>query len=172
MAERLAQIARVDGLAMIQIRADLQRAGDAIAEAVGLAIPEVTRMVTDGSRHLGWMSPDELLLILPSAQLPEAMTEIAEALTGEHSLIADMSDARVVFEVTGPHATDVLAKLTPVDVVSMLPDEFRRSRVAQIGVAFWRVTDGYRVIGFGSTAEYLQQILQNAAIPGSQLAPR
>lgn len=39
MAEALATISQVDDLGMIQIRADLARAGDAIAGAAGLAIP-------------------------------------------------------------------------------------------------------------------------------------
>mgnify|MGYP001269407716 CR=1 FL=1 len=74
MAEPLANVARVDGLGMIAIRADLARSGDAIAEAAGLAIPLTTRIVTDGDRALGWMSPDELLLVLPGADLAAALT--------------------------------------------------------------------------------------------------
>ena len=172
MAEALADIARVTGLGMVTIRADLDRAGDAIAEAAGLAIPGQTRIVTDGSRSLGWMSPDELLLILPSAELADAIAALTDALASEHALVADVSDARAVFDVTGPHAGDVIEKLMPVDLDDLPADGLRRSRAAQTAAALWRIPDGFRLIGFRSTADYLRLILENAAIPGSGLAPR
>lgn len=172
MADALAQVARIEGLGMIAIRADLARAGDAIAEAAGLAIPETTRIAGDGSRSLGWMSPDELLLILPAPELAEAVAALEQALAGEHALVADVSDARAVFDVTGPAAADVIAKLSPADLDALPADGLRRSRAAQAAVAFWRIDGGFRLIGFRSTAEYLGLILRNAALPGSRLAPR
>lgn len=172
MAEALARIARVDNLGMIAIRADLDRAGDAIAQAAGLAIPGTTRIVADGHRALGWMSPDELLLILPAAERDDALAALTDALAGEHALVVDVSDARAVFDVTGPHAGDVIAKLMPVDLDTLPPDGLRRSRAAQTAAAIWRVDGGFRLIGFRSTADYLRLILENAALPGSRLAPR
>lgn len=172
MAEALARIARVEGLGMIAIRADLDRAGDAIAEAAGLALPGMTRIVTDGTRSLGWMSPDELLLVLPAAERAGAQETLTQALAGEHALVVDVSDARAVFDVVGPDAADVIAKLMPVDLDDLPADGLRRSRAAQTAAALWRIDGGFRLIGFRSTADYLRLILENAAIPGSRLAPR
>jgi len=172
MADALATIARVTDLGMITIRAGLDRAGDALAEAAGLPIPGTTGITTDGSRALGWMSPDELLLILPVAELPQAMADLTQALMGEHGLVVDVSDARAVFDVTGPHAGDVIAKLAPVDAAALPQDHLRRTRLAQTAAALWRIPGGFRVIGFRSTADYLGLILANAAHPGTQLAPR
>lgn len=172
MADGLATVTRLEGLGMIAIRADLARAGDAIAEAAGLALPATTRITSDGSRSLGWMSPDELLLILPGPETADAIAALTGALIGEHALVIDVSDARAVFDVTGAHAADVIAKLSPADLEALPPDGLRRSRAAQTAVAFWRIAGGFRMIGFRSTADYLQLILQNAALPGSQLAPR
>ncbi|SIT03205.1 sarcosine oxidase subunit gamma [Paracoccus saliphilus] len=172
MAEAVATVTPVEGLGMITIRADLSCAGDAIAEAVGLVIPETLRIVTDGSRSLGWMSPDELLLVLPAQETAETLVALEQALTGEHALVADMSDARAVFDVTGPHAEDVIAKLCPADPVALPSDGLRRTRAAQTAAAFWQIESGFRMIGFRSTADYLGLVLRNAAIPGSQLAPR
>ncbi|RJE80528.1 sarcosine oxidase subunit gamma [Paracoccus sp. JM45] len=172
MANPLATITRQTGLGMITIRADLDRAGDAIAEGVGLAIPDTAGMTGDGTRILAWMSPDELMLMLPAAETPGAMTALEQALTGEHGLIVDMSDARAVFDVTGPDAADVISKLVPVDAAAMPTGHLRRSRAAQTAIAVWRHGDGFRLFGFRSTADYLELILQNAAIAGSQLAPR
>ena len=118
------------------------------------------------------MSPDELLLILPVAERADAITALTDALAGEHALVADVSDARAVFDVTGPHAGDVIAKLMPVDLDALPQDGLRRSRAAQTAAAVWRIDGGFRLIGFRSTADYLRLILDNAAIPGSRLAPR
>ncbi|SCY81823.1 sarcosine oxidase subunit gamma [Paracoccus tibetensis] len=172
MAETLATIARIPGLGMLTIRADLARAGEALAEAAGLGLPDTTQITTDGSRSLGWMSPDELLLILPEAELPEAHEALTQALMGEHGLVVDVSDARAVFDVTGPHAADVIAKLAPVDAAHLPEGHLRRTRMAQTAAAIWRIQGGFRVIGFRSTADYLGLILTNAALPGSTLAPR
>lgn len=172
MAEPLADVARIDGLGMVTIRADLARAGDAVAEAAGLAVPEATRITTDGSRSLGWMSPDELLLVLPAAETAEAIAALTDALAAEHALVADVSDARAVFDVTGPLADDVIRKLAPADLEALPADGLRRSRAAQTAAAFWRIEGGFRLIGFRSTGDYLQLILENAALPGTGLAPR
>ncbi|MFN3525182.1 MAG: sarcosine oxidase subunit gamma [Paracoccus sp. (in: a-proteobacteria)] len=172
MADALASITRPQGLGMITIRADLARAGDAVAEAAGLALPDRTAATSDGSRTLGWMSPDELLLILPATELPEALGALEQALTAEHALIVNVSDARAVFDVTGPHAADVIAKLAPVDAAALPQGQLRRTRMAQTAAAIWRIDGGFRVIGFRSTADYLGLILENAALPGTTLAPR
>lgn len=172
MSEPLARITPVTGLGMITIRADPDRAGDALAEAAGLAMPDRTGITIDGSRALGWMSPDELLLILPAAELAEALVLLDQALTGEHGLAVDVSDARAVFDVTGPHAADVIAKLAPVDAAAMPEGHLRRTRLAQTAAAIWRIEGGFRIIGFRSVADYTALILANAALPGSGLAPR
>ena len=134
----LATITEIRGLGMILIRADLSRAGDAIAEAAGLAIPGQTWFTTDGTRWLGWMSPDELLLILPGGEVAEALAALKDALAGEHALVADVSDMRCVFDVTGRKPAQALAKLCPVDFDAVPEDGVRRTRAAQVACAVWR----------------------------------
>lgn len=168
----LAIVTPVHGLGMVTIRADLGRAGDAIAEAAGLSVPERTRTVRDRDRMLGWMSPDELLLTLPAAEVPEAVAALSDALAGEHSLVADVSDMRCVFDVTGDAPDQMLAKLSPTDLDRFPADGLRRSRAGQVPVAFWRVSGGFRVVAFRSVEDYLRRILEGAAAPGTWLDPR
>lgn len=172
MAEALATITEIAAPGMIQIRADLERAGDAIAEAAGLAIPGQTRFSAAGDRWLGWMSPDELLLILPRAEVAEALAALTDALTGEHALVLDVSDMRTGFDVIGEGADEALAKLAPVDFAQLAGDGVRRTRLAQVSCAMWPVSGGYRVVGFRSVADYMRGLLQGAARPGTTLAPR
>lgn len=172
MAEALATITEIAIPGMIQIRADLDRAGNAIAEAAGLAIPAPTRFSAAGDRWLGWMSPDELLLILPRADVAEAVAALTDALAGEHALVVDVSDMRAGFDVIGAGADETLAKLAPVDFAHLAQDGVRRTRLAQVSCAFWAVSGGYRVVGFRSVADYMRGLLLGAARPGTTLAPR
>lgn len=168
----LARVLPVSGLGMVTIRADLDRCGDALAEAVGLPLPAPTRIVTEADRALGWMSPDELLLVLPAAGVGAALVAVREALAGEPSLVADVSDMRCGFDVTGPAPAQVLAKLSPTDFGRLAPDALRRSRLGQVPAAFWRIPGGFRVIAFRSIEAYLRLSLETAAAPGTWLDPR
>lgn len=172
MAEPLATISPVTGLGMIQIRAELEKSGPAIAKATGLPMPDVTLFTTQGARLLAWMSPDELLLVLPGDEVAGAVQALEDALKDAHSMVVDVSDMRAVFDVIGPHAADTLAKLAPVDFDAMKPDELRRTRLAQTACGIWSVSGGYRVIGFRSVADYMRGILTVSARPGTSLAPR
>lgn len=168
----LATITEVYGLGMIVIRADLARAGDAIAEAAGLVIPAPTRFTSDGARWLGWMSPDELLLILPGAETADALAPLTDALTGEHALVTDVSDMRCVFDVAGRKPAQALAKLCPVDFETLPADAVRRTRAAQVACAVWRHGEGWRIIAFRAVTDYLRGVLTIAAAPGTDLDPR
>lgn len=172
MAEALAKITQVQGLGMIQIRADLDRAGDAIAGAAGLAVPAQGRVTTDGQRSLGWMSPDELLLVLPHDEAAAALSALNGALADQHALALDVSDMRAVFRIEGDKAVQVLMKLCPTDLASMPEDGLRRTRAAQVACGIWREPGGYVLIGFRSVADYLRGILTGAAAPGTHLEPR
>lgn len=168
----LASINQVSGLGMVLIRADLTRAGDAIAGAAGLAIPRPNRFTSDGNRWLGWMSPDELLLVLPQAGVPQALSDLSDALEGEHALVQDVSDMRCVFDVAGRKSGQVLAKLCPVELGALPPDGLRRTRAAQIACGLWRHGDGWRIIAFRAVTDYLRGVLTAAAAPGTDLDPR
>lgn len=167
----LATITEASGLGMILIRADLARAGDAIAEASGLPIPDATRFTEDGSRWLGWMSPDELLLILPADEIADTLAALRDGLSTEHALVEDVSAMRCVFDVAGRRPTDVLAKLCPVDFETLPEDGVRRTRAAQVACALWRQGEGWRIIAFRSVRDYLAGVLPAAAAPGTDLAP-
>lgn len=172
MAEALAKITELKDLGMIQIRADLARAGDAIAGAVGLALPVPNATATDGSRTLCWMSPDELLLVLPKPEATEAAAALADALSTEHALVLDVSDMRAAFAVDGPRAAQVLAKLCPADVAAMSANGIRRTRAAQVACGIWRRGEGFVLIGFRSVGDYIGGLLRGAARPGTELDPR
>ena len=127
----------------------------------------------DGTTSVfGVVAKNDFALVLPRAELADALAALGDALSTEHALVLDVSDMRVAFRITGPRAGQVLTKLSPAEIGAMPPDGLRRSRAAQAACGIWREADGYVLIGFRSIADYLQGILTGAAIPGSGLEPR
>jgi sarcosine oxidase, subunit gamma len=168
-----ATIREIGPLGMISLRCkhDVKALPKAIKTAVGVAMPGVRRIVRDGAWAAGWMSPDEVLLVLPYDQVGKTLAGLAKSLAGEHHLAVDVSDARAVFRVEGPRSDQVLMKLAPVDLAVMAPDELRRTRMAQVAAAFWAADGGYTVVCFRSVAGYMMGLLTHAAQPGAELHP-
>lgn len=171
VAAGFASIREIGPVGMITLRAKPEAAGlaKAVKAAVGTGLPGVRRIVTEGDRACGWMSPDEYLLVMPYAAVAGALEAIGKAMAGAHHLAVDVSDARAVFRVEGALADQVLAKLSPVDFATLEPGELRRTRAAQVAAALWREGDGFTVVCFRSVARYVFDLLASGAKPGSEL---
>ena len=159
---------------MIALRGDLSDAGfkAAVTAAVPLDVPGPNAASFDGTRGIFWMSPDELLLLCPYAEVAGHVDSIGAALAGTHHLVADISDARAVFAVDGVDAREVLGKLTPADLAPSVfgPGSFRRTRLVQVAAAVLCETDNrFVLVCFRSVAGYVHELLKTAAIPGSEV---
>jgi sarcosine oxidase subunit gamma len=171
MSEGFAKIREIGPLGMVTLRckSDVKALPKAIKAAVGTAVPELRRIVVEGDRACGWMSPDEYLLVMPYAAVPAALEAIGKAMGTAHHLAVDVSDARAVFRVEGAKADQVLAKLSPVDFAALAEGELRRTRAAQVAAAFWKDGDGFTVVSFRSVGRYVFDLLATSAKPGSEL---
>jgi sarcosine oxidase, subunit gamma len=169
--EGFATIREIGPIGMITLRAKAGTKGldKAILAATGCAVPALLRMETKDDRAAGWMSPDEVLLILPYAEVSNALDAIAQALKGQHHLAVNVSDARAVFRVEGAQADQVMRKISPVDFDTLALGELRRSRAAQVAAAFWRDETGFTVVCFRSVAGYMMALLSQSAKAGSEL---
>ena len=158
---------------MVTLCADLAEAKvrKAVKAAVGVDLPATRRAVLDGGRGAFWMSPDELLLLMPHGEGGAAVASLSKALGGVHHLVAEVSDARAVFRLTGDlgRVREVLAKLTPADLSpgAFAEGEVRRTRLGQVAAAFWIEEGGVTVVAFRSVARYVFDLLSNAAAPES-----
>lgn len=165
-----ASIREIGPIGMITLRAKgLKSLDKAIKAVTGTKTPAQRRIEISGDRACGWMSPDEYLLILPYAEVADALAKLAKALAGEHHLAVDVSDARAVFRIEGDKAADVLRKLSPVDFDTLEPGELRRSRAAQVAAALWQQDQGFTLVCFRSVAEYVMGLLRHSAQTGSEL---
>jgi sarcosine oxidase subunit gamma len=165
-----ATIREIGPLGMITLRAKGLKALDKTVRSVtGTKLPGRRRIEIKGDYACGWMSPDEYLLVVPYAEVSEALAKISNALAGEHHLAVDVSDARAVFRIEGGKAADALRKLSPVDFEKLEPGELRRSRAAQVAAAMWAQDEGYTLVCFRSVAAYVMGLLTHSAQSGSEI---
>lgn len=173
-SDGIAEIREVGPQGMITLRGDLGSAPlkKAIKSATGTAVPKTLQILTNGGAASAWMSPDEVLLLCDYDAVPEVLSGIKTALGNAHALGVDVSGARALFEVTGPHARDVLAKLTPIDTAAdaLVDGQIRRTRLAQVPAALWMSDGTLRIICFRSVAQYLFDLLKTASQPGSEVS--
>jgi sarcosine oxidase subunit gamma len=156
---------------MVTLRGDLSDASltSAVQQATGCEIPGQRRLLLGDGTAVAWMSPDELLLLLPHADVAAKIAALETALAGQHAMAVDVTDARAVFRIGGPGAREVLARLCPVDLsaAAFAPGEIRRTRMAQIPAAVWVDASGtFTLVCFRSVAGYAFDLLHNAAAHG------
>lgn len=161
-------IAAAAPMGMITLRGAPEILAPAVAQKAGLDWPEQRRIATAGERALAWMSPDEALLMVPPADVAEMIATLENTLAGQFATVADVSDARAVFTVTGAGWRDALAKLCPVDFATFDATEVRRTRAAQVAVALWQSgPDQATLVCFRSVTDYVYALLCTAAASGS-----
>ena len=156
---------------MVTLRGDLadKALAKAVKAATGCAMPGQRGIVEADGKAVAWMSPDELLLLVPYDETAAVVAGLDEALAGLHHLAVDVSDARAVFAIGGPGARELLARLCPVDLspAALRPGELRRTRLAQVPAAFWiNATGGITLVCFRSVARYAFDVLAGAAAGG------
>jgi sarcosine oxidase subunit gamma len=165
-----AKVREIGPLGMISLRAKRDVLGlEAGFASVGLTLPEVRRITGTTAKGAGWMSPDEYLLLVPYAEADAVIAKLGEALKGSHHLAVNVSDARAVFRIEGAKAGQVIAKLGPIDVGTLAPQELRRSRAAQVAAAVWAEEGGFTLVCFRSVADYVMGLLTHSAAPDSEL---
>src|SRR6056297_2389454 len=83
---------------MITLRGDLSasRVKKAVKTAAGVDVPGQRGIAHAEDTGAAWMSPDELLLLMPYTQVEDTLATLAEALAEEHHLAVNVSDARAM----------------------------------------------------------------------------
>jgi sarcosine oxidase subunit gamma len=173
-ADGIATIREMGLRGMITLRGEIgtKPIAKAVKAATGTSVPEQGRIAINAERAAAWMSPDELLLMVDHADAAGAVRALETALSKVYALAINVSDARAVFEVEGPFAREVLAKLAPVDFspAAFEVGQFRRTRLAQVPAAIWMTDpETFHLVCFRSVAGYVFDLLSVAAQPGSEV---
>lgn len=158
---------------MITLRGDLHSdiVSKAIFEITGCAVPAQRCVERADTCAVAWMSPDELLIFCPYSSVANKEARLSRAVAEEFATVVNVSDARAVFDISGPAWRDALAKLCPVDFVALTEGEIRRTRAAQVAAAIWvSGPEDVRLVCFRSVSGYVFDLLCTAAAPGSEPA--
>ena len=160
---------------MFTLRANLasNKVKLAVKTCLNMTVPKRGTYAQNNEVILAWMSPDELLIIVPEAERSAAFAALEQGLDGLHYLLADVSDARATFTIEGGSAREVVAKLAPMDIsAAQFPvGGFARTRFAQVtGAIFVEQEDRLSLICFRSVQDYVFALLCGAAKPGSEVS--
>lgn len=159
---------------MITLRGDLSLADmkNAATGVAGVDMPGRREIRWVDQRGLAWMSPDELLALVPYAEVSQKLEQIRGIKGKHHYLAVDVSDARAMFRISGKGVREVIAKLCPVDMSedAFAPGQIRRTRMAQVPAAIW-MTDAQtiHIVCFRSVAQYVFDLLRGASEAGSEV---
>ena len=157
-------------IGMLTVRGDLS--SKAFKNAFEFDLPEIRTIRNVKDMSVAWMSPDELLFLCTRNRIKALFSSLQGALKNQHSLVADVSDARCVFTLNGSKVREVIAKLAPVAVAPSQfgPGQIRRTRFGQVAAAFWMNSEEeVKIICFRSFGPYMYKQLCVSADQGSEL---
>ena len=111
-----------------------------IRSAHGIELPTTPRAVEASDASFLWNGPGHWLVL--SAQAPDLESRIHRHL-GDTASVFDQSDSRILLELSGPRARDVLAKGVSIDLD---PAVFGRGDAAittatHLSLVLWQVSD-------------------------------
>ncbi|MEP7384236.1 MAG: sarcosine oxidase subunit gamma family protein [Gemmatimonadota bacterium] len=144
---------------------------DRVAQQLGLeSLPGPNRVAATSLGACLWVRPDEWLVIGEYAARQQAMAALEPAVGTDDGAVVDISASRVILELSGARARDVLASCCPLD---LHPRVFTEGHCAQsvIGKAPILLqlvdrTPRWRIVVRPSLAAYVTSWLTDAMVGG------
>ena len=152
----------------VNVRAQGQVAAR-VGEALGVALPVAPNTVaTRGQRSVLWLGPDEWLVVDGSTQVGEIEAAVRQAFAPDWGSVVDVSANRIVVELSGPHARDVLSRGCSLDLHprSFRPGMCAQTLLAKTAVILWQTDDAptFKVFVRASFAAHLARWLADASV--------
>ena len=143
-----------------------EAAAAAMSFAIGVEFPrQACRAVTEGSRAVLWLGPDEWLLIAPDDR-PDVLVEaLTGALGGEPASIVEVSDRNVGIVVAGERAAEAINAFNALDLdAAAFPVGMcTRTLFGKAEIILWRTAaDAFRLEAWRSFAPYVLGCLAEA----------
>jgi sarcosine oxidase subunit gamma len=136
----------------------------AAAEVWGVAFSEEScRARVSGDRATLWLGPDEYLLWQATRQPELPIDALEQALQSHPHSLVDVSHRQVALEITGPHATTILAGGCPLDLtLEQFPVGMStRTVLAKAEMILWRTAaEEFHVEIWRSFQNYTVELLQ------------
>ena len=156
-------------LTQVNVRAS-STVAERVGEALGVALPtDPNTVVTRGERSALWLGPDEWLVIDAAGQAAQIEATVRQAFALEWGSVVDVSANRLVYELSGPAARDLLAQGCPLDLHPrrFAPGRCAQTLLARAAVVLWQTdtTPTYRILVRASFATHLERWLADATSP-------
>ena len=140
-----------------------------IGAALGVTLPaEPNTVSTRGARSVLWLGPDEWLVVDDSGSASQIEASIRQAFAADWGSVVDVSANRVVFELSGPTARDVLSRGCPLDLHtrSFGPGKCAQTLLAKSAVILWQtdLAPTFRMLVRASFATHLARWLADARL--------
>jgi sarcosine oxidase subunit gamma len=123
------------------------------------ALPAPNRFVATPAGDCFWLGPEEWLVVGPPSSRAETLEALERAVGPEDGAAVDLSSSRVVFELRGPKARDVLASCCALDLHPRVfgPGQCAQTLVAKAPVLLSQVDEAptYRLFVRPSLASYV-----------------
>ena len=137
-----------------------------LAEALGASAADVTpnRTFDAGGVSYAWNGPGQWLAESAERSSVDLTGHVESALRAHGASTTDLSHARTVVRVSGPAATDLLAKLCPVDVEAMRIGDSVVTLAGPLNVQVVKTADEeFRLYVFRSFGRSMWEMLQDEA---------
>jgi sarcosine oxidase subunit gamma len=146
-----------------------------VQDVLGIGLPKTPRTSASAADlAVLWLSVDQWLITAGRSRATSLADALQEKLKGIHCLIADMSDARAIFQLEGDNVREVLNKGTSVDFTTgeFVAGSVRRLRFAEIAAMVHVVSEHPDVMDlyvFRSYADYAWRFLLATAREGARI---
>lgn len=137
---------------------------DGFAAGTGLALPVEAGGTDSGlGRTVFWLGPDEWLLT-STEEAPEGLVaSLAEALSGRHHALVDVSESRVAIRLQGPRLAALMSKVTSLDLDRLEEGRCAQSTFARAHMLLHALPGAYDLYIHRSFADYAWHWLEDAA---------
>ena len=146
-----------------------------LAEALGISEADVTlnRSFDAGAVRYAWNGPGQWLAESAEHHPSELTRQVENALRTHGASTTDLSHARTVVRISGPAATDLLAKLCPIDVEVMRTGDSAVTLAGPFNVQIVKTADeAFRLYVFRSFGLAMWEMLQDEAAEfGGEVIP-
>ena len=123
------------------------------------ALPAPNRFVATQAGDCFWLGPQEWLVVGPSSSRAETLEALERAVGPEDGAAVDLSASRVLFDLQGPKARDVLASCCALDLHPRVfgPGQCAQTLVAKSQVLLSQVDEAptYRLFVKPSLVSYV-----------------
>lgn len=170
--EGAARMAEVAFLGKLVLRVDPAAGNVAVTEVVGVSLPADACTATRQSETaILWIGPDEFWIITPPDAQGGLAAGLDQALAGIRHQVVDVSSYYTTIELAGPHAREMLMKLTTLDLHprAFVAGQVAGSMFGRTQAVLWQVEPDeeesgplFRLFFRRSMADYLWCLLAEA----------